>query len=476
MKNLHKALGKKIILASSIALLSIAGYAQKKVAVSNFTKIIVPANFEIKIIQSETNQISFQKEDTKTMQSSLIEKGAKVTDNTLSFTLTEFENSIPVLLNVYTNNLQEIKLESNAQISMGTDSALKAKNLKIYADGATKLELFVEVESLEAKINGASKLILDGKAGEGKLEATGASRINAIGTAFENLNAEASGASKVVATVKNNLKAEASGFSKIQYAGNPKNVEKEATGGSKVEQVNADDVDDDKRSVSAGISMNKGKKHRNKKHSTEMESAFGGIEIGVSSLVTPNFNTTLVPSNKNLETNIGSSWRFAINLGDADLQIVKGRIALTSGLGFSFDQYGFKNKNLKINDNANQLNFDTVSTLSTNRLSQVNLTLPLLIKYNSKYNNKDKRFYVATGVIVNYTLSNSIYTEYSKNGVDYENRARGEFFVNRLRADATARLGYGALSVFLNYGLVPLFETAKVADTRTAQVGLALNF
>jgi hypothetical protein len=296
--------------------------------------------------------------------------------------------------------------------------------------------------------------------------------------AFENLNCEANGASKVSATVKNNLKAEASGVSKIEYAGNPKNVDKNMGSASKIEKVNGDEIDEDAGHVKGEISIKSRNKNKHKKHSNQLESAFGGIEIGVGTFVTPNMNTSLDNLNKNLETNLGSSWRFAINFGDWDLPIVKGRLALTTGLGLSFDHYGFKNKDSLIDGEATKiLAFKaTDAPLTTSRLSQFNLTLPLLIKYNSNYNKNNKRFYVATGIIVNYTLGNSIYTEYSKNGVDYEKRYSSDFYVNRFRADATVRIGYNHVSVFANFGLIPIFDTSKVTDTRTMQAGLAFNF
>lgn len=465
---------KKIILAASITVLTLMANAQTKVTLPSFTKIVVPANFEVKLQQSEKNEVSYQDADSKNTNISALEKGASVSNNTLNFDLASFGSNIPVEVIVYVNSIEEIKLESNATMKMSGDSAIKSKYLKISADGATKIDLLLDVEKLEAKINGASKLSIDGKVTEGNLEATGASKIDAMGTAFENAVAEASGASKILVTVKNNLKAEATGFSKIEYTGNPKNVEKQVSGGSKVEQVN-DDGEDGKVEISIGAK--KGKKGKHKKHSTEMETAFGGIEIGVSSFVTPDFNTTLAASNKNLETNIGSSWRFALNFGDWDLPIVKGRLALTTGLGLSFDHYGFKNKDSMISDNNQQLTFVApAATLSTNRLYQFNFTLPLLVKYNSSYNKHDKRFYTAFGVMIKYAAVNHIKTVYSKNSIDYETVASGDYFVNRLGADATVRIGYGAVSVFANYGLVPLFDTNKVADTRTAQAGLAFNF
>lgn len=467
---------KKIILALSTAIFSMVAIAQNKISIPDFNKMVIPSNFEIKLIKSDSNYLSFNETDLKKFSSNYLDKGFIVNKNTLSFDLAEYNDAIPVEITIYSNNLKELKLEGNAKIKMGNDSIFKTASFSIYADGATKSNLNLDVEKLKAEINGASKLILEGKAIEGKIEVTGASKVNAIGMAFENLDAEANGASKISATVKNNLKAEAKGVSKIEFSGNPKNEDINVSGASKIEKINVDEIDEDSVQIKSEISIKSKNKH--KKHSNEMAEAFGGIEFGIGTFVTPNMNTTLDPSNKYLETNLGSSWRFAINFGDFDLPIIKGYLALTSGFGFSFDHYGFKNKDTLINgENTKVLEFKaTDATLTTSRLSQFNLTIPILIKLNSSGNKNDHRFYIATGVIINYTIGNSIYTEYSNNGVEYEKRYTSDFFVNKFRADATLRIGYNHLSVFTNFGLVPMFDAAKVTDTRTMQTGLAFNF
>jgi hypothetical protein len=467
---------KKIILVLSIVISSMLAFSQNKISIPDFNKMVISANFEIKLIKSDSNFLLFNETDIKKFSSNYLNKGFKVNNNVLTFDLSEFNNAIPVDITIYSKNLQKIKLEGNAKIKMGNDSIFKATSFTIIADGATKSDLNLEVGTLNAEINGASKLTLDGKAAEGKIEATGASKINAIGMVFENLDVEATGASKITATVKNNLKAEASGVSRIEFAGNPKNEEINVSGASKIEKVNGDEIDEDAGHEKAEILIKSKNKH--KKNSTEMIEAFGGFEFGVGTFVTPNMNTTLDTANKYLESNLGSSWRFAINFGDFDLPIIKGYLALSTGFGFSFDHYGFKNKDTLINgENTKVLEFKATDvTLTTSRLSQFNLTIPFLIKLNSNCNKNNHRFYVATGVIINYTIGNSIYTEYSKNGVDYTKRYTSDFFVNKFRADATLRIGYNHMSVFANLGMLPMFDTEKIADTRTMQTGLAFNF
>jgi hypothetical protein len=128
-------------------------------------------------------------------------------------------------------------------------------------------------------------------------------------------------------------------------------------------------------------------------------------------------------------------------------------------------------------DNTKKLEFvASEAPMTTYRLSQFSFTVPLLLKYNGKKGKGDSRFYFAAGVMATDSATNSFYTEYSKNGVEYEKRYRGDYFVNRLRADGTVRAGFGSFGTFVNVGLTPFFETDKMADTRTLQVGVAATF
>ena len=69
-----------------------------------------------------------------------------------------------------------------------------------------------------------------------KIEASGASKINAENLKVANADVDISGATSVTVNATEEVKAEASGASKINYVGEPKNVIKDVSGASKVSQ------------------------------------------------------------------------------------------------------------------------------------------------------------------------------------------------------------------------------------------------
>lgn len=88
--------------------------------------------------------------------------------------------------------------------------------------------------SLDA--SGASKLWIQGSVSELGIDISGASNIDAGELAAQKATIDASGASTVSVTVSNELNADASGASKIVYSGTARNVNKKTSGASSVVQ------------------------------------------------------------------------------------------------------------------------------------------------------------------------------------------------------------------------------------------------
>jgi len=99
---------KKIILALSTIFFSIVAIAQNKISIPDFNKMVIPSNFEIKLIKCDSNFLSFNETDIKKFSSTYLNKGLKINNNTLSFNLSEFNDAIPVNITVYSNSLQEL--------------------------------------------------------------------------------------------------------------------------------------------------------------------------------------------------------------------------------------------------------------------------------------------------------------------------------------------------------------------------------
>jgi hypothetical protein len=94
----------------------------------------------------------------------------------------------------------------------------------------------IKNESLTIDASGASKIKIDGEAGELIVDISGASRLDAENLKAENVTVEASGASSATVVALNELSADASGASNVRYVGEPKSLDKKSSGASSVKQ------------------------------------------------------------------------------------------------------------------------------------------------------------------------------------------------------------------------------------------------
>lgn len=92
----------------------------------------------------------------------------------------------------------------------------------------------VKSESLKIDASGSSRLELSGETRNLSVDVSGASKLTAENLKTERSTIEASGASKVVVFASEAIDADASGASKIIYRGNPKTVNKNASGASSI--------------------------------------------------------------------------------------------------------------------------------------------------------------------------------------------------------------------------------------------------
>jgi len=134
----------------------------------------------------------------------------------------------------------------NGTLKIETEKRLKSSNpirVRIYAPDINKLDVSgvakvtlndVNNESLSVDSSGASKLQISGVAARLNADLSGAVQLDADGLTVKNASIDASGASYVSLNVTERLNAEASGASKILYSGSPTSIEKDVSGASSV--------------------------------------------------------------------------------------------------------------------------------------------------------------------------------------------------------------------------------------------------
>lgn len=99
--------------------------------------------------------------------------------------------------------------------------------------GASTATIYnVKTRNLKLKSSGASRLEVSGEADNVEIEVSGASKLDAENLKAERAKIESSGASKVSVCASETIDANASGASTIRYSGNPKSINKNASGAS----------------------------------------------------------------------------------------------------------------------------------------------------------------------------------------------------------------------------------------------------
>lgn len=109
-----------------------------------------------------------------------------------------------------------------------------AKPLEIEVSGASRLEGEVESGDMRLEVSGASHAELKGRAGNLRLNASGASHADLEEFQVKDANVDVNGASHATIRPSGKLMASASGASTVRYAGQPANVDSQASGASSV--------------------------------------------------------------------------------------------------------------------------------------------------------------------------------------------------------------------------------------------------
>ena len=133
-------------------------------------------------------------------------------------------------LKIFTNDKISSKTKIVVKISMPEVTSLDISG----ASGAAVS--FAKTDTLKLVANGASKIKIDGQINTLNSDASGASSIDAENLKVENADVEASGASSVTVSATNELKADAFGASTIYYTIEPKNLVPKSSGASSIKK------------------------------------------------------------------------------------------------------------------------------------------------------------------------------------------------------------------------------------------------
>jgi len=145
----------------------------------------------------------------------------------------EFNNlkNNKILVTITTPSILELESSGACVIKIND---LKTDKLKVSLSGASDLTGSFECSVLDIEYSGASDSELRGKVKNCNIELSGASDIKAFDLVANNVKIEGSGSCSVDITVQDSLDVELSGVSELRYKGEPKYINSDLSGFSKL--------------------------------------------------------------------------------------------------------------------------------------------------------------------------------------------------------------------------------------------------
>ena len=114
--------------------------------------------------------------------------------------------------------------------------------------------------------------------------------------------------------------------------------------------------------------------------------------------------------------------------------------------------------------------------VTKNRLQTTYLTIPLLIEAQLFGKDRDDRFHLAAGIIGGVKLFSNTKIKYVENGDKQKDKIKNDYYLSTLRYGLTARAGYKAIKLYVNYYPTPLFMADRGPELYPVAAGLVVSF
>ncbi len=246
-----------------------------------------------------------------------------------------------------------------------------------------------------------------------------------------------------------------------------------------IEDINHELADMEKDSLKNNHEqkLKKFKQYKNKFVKKNFNSHWGGFEIGLNTLLLPNYKF-INNTNSPLAPNLGSSLTFNFNFMEVNFKITK-FWGLTSGFGLQFHHLTYSDFPV-FDSNNYQLFLDSMLSQNNNigqlkkvKLKYMNFIIPLLteIQFDSKGN-----FYISAGGYVGIRTCQRIKYYYNINGKNSNIKIDLDNMFNPITYGLSAKLGLKDLEFFADYSLVPLFKNPNNPELYPIDFGIRCSF
>ena len=227
---------------------------------------------------------------------------------------------------------------------------------------------------------------------------------------------------------------------------------------------------------------------------------WSGLDLGVNTLLGPDGSSELDADAEFMEVDNNSSRFFSINFMEEKIEFGSHHVGLLTGLGWEFVNYRLQN-NYSVQYNADSVYGVPVETpdYDKNKMRQIGFRVPLMLEFNTKRaplpteadlmamkldttgtiakqfkHSRKHNFHIAMGVVGSWYYNSMYKVKYDLDGENQQDRSSGDYHLLPYRAAASVRIGYGALNLFAEYSLTPLFQDGKGPELTPFNIGITL--
>ncbi|MCL2510635.1 MAG: DUF2807 domain-containing protein [Bacteroidales bacterium] len=401
-------------------------------------------------------------------------------------------------------------IEVSGIASFKTKKPIETDELTITTGGVASVAIEGTFQTVVAVATGASSIHLAGTADHITVNTSGVSEIDMADLQYGEADITASGVSRVLVgkeTDNNITNTEISSIYQVGTRGQDEEDEQTSTVLSAGNVIIRTTAGSD--SIVMNIAENRIIIKTNEvtigpvkwdRKKNKFDGHWGGIGIGINGYNTADFNMDYPQEYEYLDLRFPKSIAFYLNLIELNVPLAKNqKWGMLSGLGFEWHNYRFSHDVwLGMNDGALQGYYIGGASVKKTKLMVSYVTVPLIFEFQTNNKSRINSFHAGLGVVGGVRMGTHTKAKFENRKSSYyltdatdpsivlpapdeyfvsdkkKMKDYSDFYINPLKLDATACVGWGPINLFATYALTPMFRENRAPKLYPWSVGITL--
>lgn len=201
------------------------------------------------------------------------------------------------------------------------------------------------------------------------------------------------------------------------------------------------------------------------------------MSIGMNGWLNTSNSTVFSDEYSDMSLQMNRSRSFGMHSMMSGLDLFKGHVFFSPGLGITWNNYHFENKRMGLTTGNDTTVFlvDSAVQFDKYKLRTTYLELPVTLGF--RIGNLDKNFFtIQAGIVGGINISSVVKQRYFLESVKYKEKIKDDFNVNPFKLDGIVRLKFNnTLGIFARYSFTSMFEQGKTQEVYPFAVGITLG-